>query len=203
MMLRVNQAFKALFRRPLLVVAFAIYSILLLFHFTQGINNKSVSQSSVSQRQVIVEAAPGSPVRLLIPAIDVNAAVQYVGVNPKGAMEVPSNSMDVGWFKQGSRPGEKGSAVIDGHFDGKNGEAGVFTDLYKLKAGDKLYIEDDRGTTTTFVVRESRTYDPGYADKVFSLNDSAHLNLITCDGVWDGSKKSYSKRLVVFADITH
>jgi hypothetical protein len=32
-------------------------------------------------------------------------------------------------------------------------------------------------------------------------NDKAHLNLITCDGVWDVTKKSYSKRLVVFADI--
>jgi hypothetical protein len=54
-----------------------------------------------------------------------------------------------------------------------------------------------------FVVRESRTYNPGYAEEVFSANDGAHLNLVTCDGVWDGAKKSYSKRLVIFADISH
>ncbi len=191
---------KALFRRPLLIVAFAIYSILLLFHFTQSVNNKSVTQSSVPQRQVVVKSTPGLPVRLLIPVINVNAAIQDVGVNTKGEMDVPSNTADVGWFKLGSRPGEKGSAVISGHFNGKDGEAAVFTNLQKLKQGDKLYIEDDSGTSFAFVVRESLIYNPGFAEEVFSLNDIAHLNLVTCDGVWDGAKKSYSKRLVVFAD---
>ena len=138
--------------------------------------------------------------RLLIPVINVNAAIQDVGVNTKGEMDVPSNTADVGWFKLGSRPGEKGSAVISGHFNGKDGEAAVFTNLQKLKQGDKLYIEDDSGTSFAFVVRESLIYNPGFAEEVFSLNDIAHLNLVTCDGVWDGAKKSYSKRLVVFAD---
>lgn len=140
--------------------------------------------------------------RLKIPSINVNANIQYVGVNTRGEMEVPKNTVDVGWFKLGSRPGEKGSAVISGHIDGKNGEAGVFNNLHKLKKGDKLFIKDAEGTTITFVVRESRIYNPGYADEVFSSNDRAHLNLVTCDGVWDGAKKSYSKRLVVFTDIT-
>ncbi len=141
--------------------------------------------------------------RLMIPSINVNTSIQYLGVTPKGEMDVPSNTVDVGWFKLGSRPGEKGSAVISGHFDGKNGEAGVFTNLNKLRKGDNIYIQDDKGRYISFIVRESRTYDPGYAEEVFSVNDTAHLNLITCDGVWDGAKKSYTKRLVVFADITH
>ena len=169
---------------------------LLLFYFIQGNNKKSVPQS-----QTVSKTSPGLPMRLTIPAINVNAIIQYVGVTSKGEMEVPSNATDVGWFKLGSRPGEIGSAVIAGHFDGKNGEAAVFFNLYKLKVGDKLYVEDDKGISITFVVRESRTYNLGYAEEVFSSNDKAHLNLVTCDGVWDGAKKSYSKRLVVFADI--
>jgi LPXTG-site transpeptidase (sortase) family protein len=185
------------------VIALAVFSLLLIFHPTQGTNEKSVSQSSVPQSQVVNEASLELPVRLMIPEINVNATIQHVGVTPKGEMEAPSNSVDVGWFDLGPRPGEKGSAVISGHFDGGNGESGVFINLYKLKEGGKLYIEDDKGVSITFVVRESRTYDPGYAEEVFSLNDSAHLNLVTCDGVWDGAKKSYSKRLVVFTDIMH
>ena len=118
-------------------------------------------------------------------------------------MDVPKTATDTGWFKFGPRPGEKGSAVIAGHFDGTNGEPGVFIDLNKLKKGDKLYIIDDKELTLTFTVRESRVYNPGYAEEVFSSNDGIHLNLVTCDGVWDGTKKSYSKRLVVFADIIH
>jgi LPXTG-site transpeptidase (sortase) family protein len=118
-------------------------------------------------------------------------------------MEVPSNITDVGWFNLGPRPGETGSAVISGHFNGENGEAGVFIDLYMLKKGNKLYIKDDKGITTSFEVQESRIYYPGYAEEVFSSNDTARLNLVTCDGVWDGTIKSYSKRLVVFAEIRH
>jgi LPXTG-site transpeptidase (sortase) family protein len=135
--------------------------------------------------------------------INVNAGIQRVGLTPKREMEVPTNTTDVGWFMLGPRPGEVGSAVIAGHFDGANNKVGVFTDLYKLKVGDKLSVVDDKGTTVTFVVRESRIYSPGLADDVFSSSDSAHLNLITCDGVWDRSKKSYDQRLVVFADITN
>lgn len=132
----------------------------------------------------------------MIPAINVDAQIQYLGVNSKGEMEVPSNTADVGWFKFGPRPGEKGSAVIAGHFNGKNGEAGVFANLDKLKEGDLVFIK-----TLTFRVYKTQIYDPGYADEVFSKNDDIYLNLVTCDGTWDGVKKSYNKRLVVFTNL--
>lgn len=189
---------KTLIRQPLLKVACVALSLVLLFSFANGLHEKQVEQRQT--QRVTQKIIQEFPVRLTIPVINVNANIQQVGVTPKGAMGIPSNTVDVGWFKFGPRPGEKGSAVISGHFDGKNGETGVFTNLYQLKKGDKLYIEGSNGKSIAFVVRESRTYDPGYAEEVFSLSDSAHLNLITCDGVWDGAKKSYSKRLVVFAD---
>lgn len=197
-MLRFNaeKIFRSLLGRSLLQIVFVIFSLLLLFHSNLGTNHKSVLSQSVSKVSL------GSPVRLSIPAINVNAEIEHVDVNTVGEMEVPNNTVDVGWFKLGPRPGDKGSAVISGHLDGKNGEAGVFINLYKLKKGDKVYIKDDKEKITTFIVRESRTYNPGYAEEVFSSNDSAHLNLVTCDGVWDGVRKSYSKRLVVFADLT-
>lgn len=185
---------KAYVRGKLLILAFAVFLLLLLSNLTP---------KSISQNQIVNKVSLESPVRLTIPSINVNAKVEHTGVNFKGEMEVPSNTMNVGWFKLGSRPGEKGSAVISGHLDGKNGETGVFANLHKLKKGDKLYVEDNKGKAVIFVVRESRIYDPGYAEEVFGRNDSAYLNLVTCDGVWDGVKKSYTKRLVVFADITH
>jgi|ERR1035437_3094225 LPXTG-site transpeptidase (sortase) family protein len=191
-------------KRPLLIIVFTVFFLsflLLLFYFIQVINEKTALQNSASQSQIVSKVTLGLPVRLIIPVINVNAKIQYLGVTSNGEMEIPSNATDVGWFKLGPRPGERGSAVIAGHFDGENGEAGVFTNLNKLKKGDKLYIKDANGKTISFVVQENRIYDPGYANDVFSGSSSAYLNLITCDGVWDGAKKSYSKRLVVFADI--
>lgn len=187
------------FGRSLLTMVFGGYLLLFFSYFPNEI--KSSLHSNIPQTKSIKEISFAVPVRLLIPQINVNAVIKQVGVTPEGAMEVPSNINDAGWFKLGPRPGEKGSSVVSGHFDGKNGEGGVFVSLYRLKKGDKLYIIDNRGTSIIFEVREIRIYDPGYASDVFEGSDSAHLNLVTCDGVWDGSKKSYTKRLVVFTDI--
>lgn len=186
---------------PLFIIVVVVIALLLRNYLSQHANKTSVSQRLKSRNHAANKLSAGIPVRLVIPAIYVNASVQLIGVGQSGEMEVPSNSVDVGWFKLGVSPGEKGSAVIAGHFDGKNGSGGVFANLHKVQNGDKLYIIDDNGASISFVVRKKLIYNPGYADDVFSLKDSAHLNLITCDGLWDGDKKSYTKRLVVFADI--
>jgi sortase A len=159
------------------------------------------SKPHAKTAKIIPKENAGFPMRLKIPKIGVDAAVQYVGLTSSGVMDVPSNTVDVGWFKFGPYPGEKGSAVIAGHLDEGSGKSGVFTNLSKLKKGDEIYIDYANGTSIAFVVSKSNLYNPGYALDVFSATTSAHLNLITCDGVWDDNKKSYSKRLVVFADI--
>jgi LPXTG-site transpeptidase (sortase) family protein len=148
------------------------------------------------------QASFGLPVRLKIPVIDIDTAIEYVGLTADGAMDTPESSDNVAWFMLGPLPGKIGSAVIAGHYGPKNGKASVFDDLYKLRQGDKLHIEDDRGATIIFVVQESRIYDPAAdASDVFSSADGrSHLNLITCEGVWDAGSSSYSERLVVFTD---
>lgn len=166
---------------------------LLFFTFHTGEENQNVKPKIQTLAKVL-------PVHLLIPRIRVDTNIEPVGVTSEGVMDTPSNSAIVGWFKLGSLPGEKGSAVISGHVDGEDGGAGVFAKLHKLKKGDKVYAKNSAGVTEVFEVKESRIYNPGYADEVFRTSDGAHLNLITCDGVWDDFKKSYSKRLVVFTD---
>lgn len=142
------------------------------------------------------------PVRLKIPSIKVNALVENVGLTPDGAMDVPVGPANVGWFNLGPRPGEEGSSVINGHAGYKNNKPAVFDNLYKLKKGDKIYIEDSEGTTITFVVRELKSYNRNAnALNVFSSSDrKVHLNLITCTGIWDKVEKTRSDRLVVFTD---
>jgi LPXTG-site transpeptidase (sortase) family protein len=142
------------------------------------------------------------PVRLKIPSINVDAPILSVGLTRDGAMDVPKGPADVVWYKFGPRPGELGSAVIAGHSGWKNNMPAVFDNLYKLKKGDKIYVESDTGVITIFVVRESRSYNPeADARDVFYSNDGAsHLNLITCEGIWNEITKSRSERLVVFTD---
>ena len=142
------------------------------------------------------------PVRIKIPAIDVDAPMEYVGLTLDGAMDVPKGPAEAAWYMLGPRPGKIGSAVLAGHSGWKNNVPAVFDDLHELRKGNKIYIENEQGEILTFVVRESRKYNPDAdATDVFSSSDErAHLNLVTCTGIWDETKKSRSDRLVVFAD---
>lgn len=190
-------------RLPFIHVVFFVCFLALYVYSVNGVYHMYLRRQETKtqighESQKIFQVVP---VRLRIPRIAVDAAVEKVGLTAEGEMGTPKNTTDVGWFALGPQPGEKGNAVLAGHLDGKHGETGVFADLSRLKRGDTFFIEDNTGLSTAFVVRESRTYAPGYVYDVFSPSDNAHVNLVTCDGVWNGSKKSYTKRLVVFADL--
>lgn len=150
----------------------------------------------------------GIPARLKIPKLNIDASFQYTGLKPDGAMEIPSNIVDAGWFTSSARPGENGTAIITGHVAQIRGgvvtKPGVFSNLSELRPGDKLYVINDKGESIVFSVRESRSYDPtADATDVFASADGkAHLNLITCEGVWNPAKLSYSQRLIVFTDLS-
>ncbi|MFZ2189083.1 MAG: class F sortase [Candidatus Moraniibacteriota bacterium] len=197
--------------RILLVVNLAgvVFFAALLFYFIRlSIARQAFDDVTSSTKEVDFfpkqeQINFGVPVRLKIPGIDVDSAVDSLGLTSTGAMDTPKGPDEVGWFKLGTRPGESGSAVIAGHYGlWKGGKKSVFDNLHKLSKGDKLYIEDAEGVSIPFVVRESRSYDPDVdASEIFSSSDGhAHLNLITCEGVWDKDAKSYSQRLVVFTD---
>lgn len=198
---------KILSKRILLIVVLSglTLSVAFLLDFSPKSSVQDGSALLIENVAVLLNQEQASvelPVRLKIPKINVDAPVEQVGLAPDGAMEVPKERANVAWFNLGQRPGENGSAVIAGHYGWKNGKASAFDNLYKLRKGDKLYIEDGNGATITFVVRESRRYDPqADASAVFGSNDGkAHLNLVTCEGEWDKVSKTYSKRLVVFTD---
>lgn len=148
--------------------------------------------------------SPGQPVRLLIPAIGVDAAVQSVGLfwNGNGEMGIPTNFTDVAWYNGGPRPGMPGSAVIDGHLDGKYVREAVFYNLGLLKPGDLVEVVDQGGKTWKFHVVRLTTYDYNAStSEIFSGDASrARLNLITCAGDWIKSRKLYNKRIVVFTE---
>ena len=142
-----------------------------------------------------------APSRLIIPTIKVNASIQSVGFEEGGEMGGPDSPLDVGWLDLNSLSGSVGSAVISGHLNQENGSDGVFANLLRLRLGDEVFVQDNNGGFTTFIVKESRLYDPGYAEEIFNPKNGINLNLVTCDGTWDKKTKSYNKRLVVTAQL--
>jgi hypothetical protein len=145
----------------------------------------------------------GQPVRLKIPSISVDAAVEQVGKTPDGAMDVPSSFYDTAWYQLGPRPGETGNAVIDGHVDSTTGKA-IFYDLRKLMHGDQITVVGDDSVERHFIVSDMGTYatqDVPLA-RIFGPATGAHLNLITCDSntTFNQTTHSYDGNLVVYAD---
>lgn len=173
------------------------FSLMLIFF---PVSAKSITPAKIATS--VAPIKPELPVRFKIPKLNIDTSVESVGLTKDGAMDSPVGPMPVGWFNLGPRLGEIGSVVIDGHSGWKNGIPAVFDNLYKLKKGDKIYVENGKGVITTFMVRESRKYNPSAdaRDVFFSNDGKSHLNLITCTGVWDPVAKSHSERLVVFAD---
>ncbi len=192
-----------------------IYTILLLGVFLTGFSlyfNTAVENFEVPESQIQVaevdeaeERMPELPVRLLIPAINVDANIQHVGLDTEGTgeMEVPSNFTDVGWYQLGVLPGMKGSAVIAGHYNGKETPQAVFYDLEKLSIGDEVVVMSEAQIEEIFQVVKIETYDyDAPTEDVFISNDGKkRLNLITCGGQWLPNEQVYNKRTVVFTEL--
>ncbi|MFZ2125250.1 MAG: class F sortase [Candidatus Saccharimonadales bacterium] len=193
-------------RRALLVITLVSFAFIVVL--IQPTIFRKISQSSSIPLTVKAMGASdhnmnvGLPIRLKIPAINVDTTITYAGITPDGLMDITKDPNVVAWYELGPRPGQLGSAVIAGHYGWMDEKAAIFNKLHTLSAGDEIFVVDSRGLTTAFVVTRSQKYNPDAdAADVFKSNDGkAHLNLVTCNGTWDNAKQSYSNRLVIFAD---
>ncbi len=167
------------------------------------------SSSSISAETSANVSAAGEqkgimPARLVIPAIQLDTAVEPVGVLKNGQMGVPKAFDRVGILSPWTMPGEKGNAVIAGHLDHYTGPA-VFYHLRKLKPNDKVLVLDRTGHTLTFQVEKVvafRTREAPLQD-IFGASDKARLNLITCTGKFNKRTQEHSMRLVVFCTLVN
>jgi LPXTG-site transpeptidase (sortase) family protein len=190
----------------LLALAFGGVEAYHLLHYQQSDNQQHNVQktSSMTPQSVIPTTLPVAKklVRLIIPAIGVNAPIESVGVVAGGYLGVPTqNQWDgVGWYKSGPYPGDRGSAVIDGHLDRPGGGPAVFWNLRKLRTGEMVMVVDSTGKTLRFRITDMENYSPQNAptSKIFDDTSGSYLNLITCAGAWIPSQHQTTLRLVVY-----
>jgi sortase (surface protein transpeptidase) len=152
--------------------------------------------------QKLPKASPGLPARLTIPVLGVIARVEHVGVDKENNMDIPKDPANVAWFKPGTVPGNPGNAAIDGHLDWFGVKEAVFYHLGSLKAGDRIYVRDDKGRDRAFVVTRQAVcnWQSCPLNEIFGPTQGTRLNLITCNGNFSRSQQQYDKRLVVFSE---
>jgi sortase A len=138
------------------------------------------------------------PTRVSIPAINVSAPIQSVGINGKGEMAVPNGkSNNVGWWKDGTVPGEAGSAVLDAHV------FAAFSALKKVQSGADIFVTMSDGSTRHFVVSSAKNFalNSLSSNELFRQTDSPDLNLITCSGSLTANHSTYDHRLIVYSTL--
>lgn len=157
-----------------------------------------IEDINIQQDQSVELAYPSS---ISIQKINVEAPIEKVGLDQKERMDVPKDFGNVGWYKLGYFPGERGSVVMAGHVDRKNGDPAVFAQIKTLENGDEITVKDSQGKKLTYIVVDKQTYsyDKVPLLRVFGANDYRRLNLITCTGQFDTNSENYSNRLVVYA----
>lgn len=172
----------------------------------QGASNTSASAVSNAYTSSSQQGVPSTwPKKLIIPSLKISAHVQYVGRTASGAMGVPTNFTDVAWFREGTIPGDAGVALLDGHVDNGLALPGVFKHLSSIKSGADIYLTEENGKKLHFKVKSVDLYpynDPQTASIITAPDGDKHLlRLITCEGSWVASDKTYNKRLVVTAEL--
>ncbi|AIV32671.1 class F sortase [Streptomyces sp. MPA0124] len=153
-------------------------------------------------------AAPGVkplpysvPDQVSIPAIQVDAPVMGVGLDPDGWVDAPppEDPNLAGWFTGAVSPGEKGTAVVVGHVDNQQGPA-VFYGLGALKKGNKVEVHRQDGKTAVFEIYGIEVFEtdnfPG--DRVYGSKGTPELRVITCGGGFT-KENGYDGNVVVFA----
>lgn len=144
-----------------------------------------------------------APRRLRIPTLAVDTSLESLGRRADKTVEVPHDWQRAGWYRDGPRPGEPGSAVILGHVDSPSGPA-VFTGLASLRKGTRLYVDRADGSVVTFRVTRVQHYLRARfpVTEVYLPTLDPELRLITCGGRYIRSRGGYQSNVVVFASAT-
>ncbi|WP_280698920.1 class F sortase [Kitasatospora sp. GP82] len=158
---------------------------------------------ATSPALLVPPRARAVPTRIRIPALRVDAPVTGLGLDSAGRLQAPADTDRnlTGWYRDGITPGQRGTAIVAGHVDTRDGPA-VFYDLGTLHKGDQVEITgEDRGSAF-FVVDAVEVYSKkGFPDaKVYGPAPDSQLRLITCGGGFSAAK-GYDANVVVFAHL--
>ena len=177
-------------------------------HIESKQTNASGSTTSTSPKPAekpstsTYNVAPDMPKFFTVNKINIFARIIPLGLTKSGALATPNNVYDVGWYSGSSKPGQPGTALMDGHVSSWTNK-GVFYNIKTLRAGDKIQITMGDNTVLNYTVTGSQVYDKDKVDMNKAMTSSVTgkngLNFITCTGKYNASEDQFAQRIVVFA----
>lgn len=153
----------------------------------------------------LLEPQPGEPQRMVIPAINMDAAVTTVGLKAIQQnseifyqWQVPKSNK-AGWHNSSALLGQPGNSVFNGHH---NIFGEIFRDIVNLKEGDEIIMYDAfqsytyRVTHTEIFEEHGQPIEARLENaKWIEATDDERITLITC---WPYTDNSH--RIIVVAE---
>jgi sortase (surface protein transpeptidase) len=137
----------------------------------------------------------------VVPDLSIGAPIRPVGVRGDGAVDVPEDGDEVGWYRFGTPPGSaSGSAVLVGHRDTRAEGPGLLYPIGDLEPGSQIDVVLDDWTTVVYrvVSRESFVKQVLPTDELFREDGDPVLTIITCGGPFTPGE-GYRDNVVVTA----
>lgn len=143
-----------------------------------------------------------APVRLVISELAIDMPVEAMGLDKDGAMALPENASEAGWYRFG--PGlrnDEGATVIASHIDSRHDGIGPFSRLKDASEGSIVSVGGSDGGTVDYVVTNVRSVgkiDAPMAE-VFDRSGEPRLTLVTCGGEFDSGTGHYVDNIILTA----
>ncbi|WP_439564341.1 class F sortase [Microcella sp.] len=128
------------------------------------------------------------PVRLSIPALDIDMGVEPHGLDDRGQMSLPRSPFTAGWYSYAAAPAsDEGATVIAAHVDSLDEGRGPFAQLRTAEVGTEVSITDTDGAGHVYRIVSVERIPKGEVpwDQYFSTTGAPRLVLVTCGGEYD------------------
>lgn len=158
----------------------------------------------------------GTPRRLLIPALHVNAWFEQVGLDTsakpdatgKYPLGVPHDRTKAGWYSLGPRPGSgQGTVLTNGHTYRDN--SAIFKEDFatRIARGQLIHLIQDNGSICSYAVSKvwrevnsKRDYPRIVSSEhLYDFTGPERLFLATCGGSWNAAAQNYDDISIVIA----
>ncbi|HST70837.1 MAG TPA: class F sortase [Kocuria rosea] len=141
------------------------------------------------------------PVRVEVDGVPIDMPVVPVGIEDGGAMTLPDNHVQLGWYRHGPAPGaEEGAAVIAGHVDTLT-EVTPMARLQDVAPGAEVTVERADGSVLRYRTETvERVHKRSLEDAdLFRRTGAPVLHLVTCGGEWLEETGDYEDNVVLRA----
>lgn len=196
-----------------LALAFVAVVVVVHQHITEpnlppeSLTSKSAPSSVKLKPQAVASYSvpPTNPKYIAISAVDIsNTPIVRLGLTASGAIAVPDNIYETGWYDGSAKPGQSGTMFIYGHVSSWTAD-GIFYNLHKLQPGDDVTITRGDNTIYTYKVVKSVVYPYNAVPMATVLAPVAPgtpgLNLMTCTGQVIKGTSEFNERLVVYTSL--